>query len=197
MCLPTRSAWTAGEVRVFAPIAPGLKQLSYYYELRRFPRTRCCFPFEGSTPVLEVLVEDPRGTAVGAGLVEVSPVMVEGRPFKRFLAENVSGSYVLSVTAPGSRRRRQRDAPDAGGHGHRRDDAPGHRDADDAPGPVGVRTATRAADAESLAMEIAALDAAFEAKASPTEAARAEHFMKRAQLKGRLSDALAKRDGLA
>ena len=55
----------------------------------------------------------------------------------------------------------------------------------------------RSVDPEALALEIAALDARFESIAAPTEQQRAEHYLARAHLKGRLSDALAKRDGLA
>jgi len=52
-------------------------------------------------------------------------------------------------------------------------------------------------DPEALALEIAALDAAYERVDSPNEEQKGEHYMKRAQLKGRLNNALAKREGLA
>jgi hypothetical protein len=55
----------------------------------------------------------------------------------------------------------------------------------------------RTTDPESLALEIAALDEAYARIAEPTEEQKGEHYLKRAQLKGRLSAALAKRDGLA
>jgi hypothetical protein len=47
-----------------------------------------------------------------------------------------------------------------------------------------------------LALQVAALDAAYEKLTAPTEQQRAEHYVARAQLKGRLSAALAKRDEL-
>ena len=51
-------------------------------------------------------------------------------------------------------------------------------------------------DPESLARAVAALDGRFERLASPSERQRAEHYVERARLKGRLSVVLAKRDGL-
>lgn len=184
-----------GRVRVWAPIAPGLKQFSFTYE---FPASRndIAAPVETTIPVLEVLVEDPRGTAVGAGLTEVDPVQVEGRPFKRFLAQDVEPPGLVEVTTPGS-------AATAGrlrvmlvvtaigaamllglGMAFMR-------------GGAKAFARKRNDDPERLALEIAALDATYEAIATPSEQEKAEHYLKRAHLKGRLSNALAKRDGLA
>ncbi len=184
-----------GEVRVYAPIAPGLKQISFIYELPATTATMR-FPFEGSAPVLEVLVEDPRATAVGGGLVEVNPVAVEGRPFKRFLAEDVAGPDVIAVTAPGpaSVVTAMRLMLVVTGIGAAMLLALGMIVLRKGPGAFGRR---RAADPEAIARKIAALDAAFEALAVPDEDARRAHYVHRAQLKGQLSAALAKRDGLA
>lgn len=183
-----------GRVQVYAPFAPGLKQFSFSYEV---PAAQpLVAPVEGELPALEVLIEDPRGTATGVGVQEVDPVQVDGRPFKRFLARDVAAAGDLVLTAPGE---------PVGADGLR---------------VMLVVTAVgaamllglgmsflrggpqafarrRASDPESLALEIAALDAAFEGKQNPSEQERAEHYVKRAQLKGRLSAALAKRDGLA
>lgn len=184
-----------GRVRVWAPIAPGLKQFSFSYELPA-ARTALAARVETTIPVMEVLVEDPRGTAVGVGLTEVDPVQVDGRPFKRFLAQDVVPPGLIEVTSPGS---------EAAASGLR---------------VMLVVTAVGAAmllglgmafmrggpnafarrrtdDPERLALEIATLDGAFEALSAPSEQAKAEHYLKRAHLKGRLSNALAKRDGLA
>ena len=184
-----------GRVRVWAPIAPGLKQFSFSYTLP-LSQTELAVAVDAAVPVMEVLVEDPRGSAIGAGLTEVDPVQVDGRPFKRFLAQDVTAPATFTVSAPGERaggtRTRllfvvtavgaamllgfgmaiMRRGPDA--FARRREPAP-----------------------EALAAEIAALDAAFEQLAAPTEEQKAEHYLKRAQLKGRLSSVLAKRDGLA
>lgn len=184
-----------GRVRVWAPIAPGLKQFSFSYELP-LSQTELAVTIEDSVPVMEVLVEDPRGSAIGAGLTEVDPVQVEGRPFKRFLAQNVVAPATINVSAPG-----QLANPNnmrvvlvviavgaamllALGMAFMRK------------GPQAF-TRQRAVNPEALALEIAALDAAYEKLEAPTEQQKAEHYLKRAQLKGRLSAELAKRDGLA
>lgn len=184
-----------GRVRVWAAISPGLKQFSFSYQ-RPVTESELEFLVDADIPVMEVLVEDPRGSAIGGGLTEVDPVQVDGRPFKRFLAQDIKAPTSLTVSAPGGggdvRSLRVlfiitavgaamllglgmaflRRGPDA--FARRRDVSP-----------------------EALAAEIAALDAAFERIENPTEEQKAEHYLKRAQLKGRLSNVLAKRDGLA
>lgn len=184
-----------GRVRVWAPISPGLKQFSFSYTLP-ISQTELQVSVDADVPVMEVLVEDPRGSAIGGTLTEVDPVQVEGRPFKRFLAQELKAPATITVSAPGG----------AG-------DASSIRlllvvTAVGAAMLLGLGMAfmrrgpeafarRREQTPEALAAEIAALDAAYEGLAQPTEAQKAEHYLKRAQLKGRLSAALAKRDGLA
>lgn len=184
-----------GRVRVWAPIAPGLKQLSFSYELP-VSQTELIIAVEGNVPVMEVLVENPRGSAVGAELVEVEPVSVEGRPFKRFLAQNVVGPTTAVISSPRATAatRRMRVLLVVVGIGASMLLGLGMAFARKGPKAF---ARTREARPEALAAQVAALDAAFEAIASPTEEQKAEHYLKRAQLKGRLSAALAKRDGLA
>lgn len=183
-----------GRVLVTAPLAPGMKQFSFFYQV---PVTidAIAYGIESDVPVLEVLIEDARGTATGAGLVEVSPVQVDGRPFKRFLAQNVPDSATFRVAVPGG----------AGQTGLRMMLVVtavgaamllGLGMAFLRQGPAAL-TRRRDVDPEKLAVAVVALDSKFERIASPTEAQRARHYVARAQLKGRLSAALAKRDGLA
>lgn len=184
-----------GRVRVWAPIAPGLKQFSFSYEVP-LSQTELALVLEDSVPVMEVLVEDPRGSAIGAGLTEVDPVQVEGRPFKRFLAQNVAAPVTINVSAPGQRASANSlrvilvvIAVGAAmllglGMSFMRK------------GPQAFAR-QRVVNPEALALEIAALDAAYEKLEAPTEQQKAEHYLKRAHLKGRLSHELAKRDGLA
>lgn len=184
----------AGRVEVTAPLAPGVKRISFYYDVA-LDAAPIELLVDAPVPVLEVLVEDPRGTVEGAGLIAVDPVTVEGRPFRRFLAQDVAGAQTFRVTAPGSgagtslRTMLLVTAVGAamlfglGAAFLRR-------------GPAAFAR-SRASDPESLALEIAALDARFDALPAPSEQQRAEHYLARARLKGRLSDALAKRDGLA
>ena len=181
-----------GRVQVVAPIAPGLKQFSFIYDVPVDAAMN--FTVADSLPVLEIMVEDPRGTASGGGLVEVSPTQIEGRAFKRFLAQGVLAPSVVDVRAPGRVNTRLRiaiilltvGAAMLGGlamiflRG----------------GPQALARRSRATP-ESLALKVAELDRAFAALENPTESQRAEHYVERARLKGELSALLAKRDGLA
>ncbi len=183
-----------GHVRVYAPIAPGLKQFSFFYELPR--NAALSYPIDANVPVLEVLLEDARGTAVGADLLEVNAVMVEGRPFKRFLAQDVTAPSMIDITAPGpaadSRRLRLMLVLTAVGAAMLL--GLGAAFMRRGPAAFGRR---RVLDPEALALEIAALDARFAAIESPDDAQRASHYVERARLKGDLRAALARRDGLS
>jgi len=182
-----------GRMRVSAPLSPGLKQVTFSYELP-VATDPIVVLVESPTTVLEVLVEDANAQVSGAGLVAVDPVQIEGRAFRRFLAENVPAAQTFSVSVPPAASSRQlrvmlivtavgaamllglgmfvmRGGP--GAFARRRDDDP-----------------------EAIALAVAALDAAHEGLAEPTEQQKAEHYLARARLKGRLSAALAKRDGL-
>lgn len=85
-----------GRVSLFAPISPGIRQLSfsYFVPASEFPLK---IPMLRRTEVLEVLVEDPGARVSGAGLVEEEPAMLEGRQFKRFLAQQVDSSAVVRI----------------------------------------------------------------------------------------------------
>ncbi len=183
-----------GRVQVNAPLSPGLRQVSFSYEL---PASSAPVELlvEQPVTVLEVLVEDPAAVVQGAGLLAVDAVTIEGRPFRRFLAQEVGAAQTFTVTVPPAASARSLrlmlivTAVGAamllglGMYVMRR-------------GPQAIAR-RRADDPEALALEVAALDAAFEAIAEPTDAQKADHYMRRAQLKGRLTAALAKRDGLA
>jgi hypothetical protein len=88
-----------GRLLSHAPIAPGLKQLSFSYALPpgSFPLS---LPFDRPVEVMEVLVEEVAAEATGAGLVEVTPVVIEQRTFRRFLAQQVPVNAVLTVSVP-------------------------------------------------------------------------------------------------
>ncbi len=184
-----------GRLHVDAPLAPGLKQLSFFYEVP-LDALPLAYTLESDVPVLEVLIEDPNGTASGAGLADLGPAQVEGRVFRRFLASNAPAAAQVTVTSPGagmtsSRQLRLMLIVTAVGAAM----LLGLGMAFMRKGPAALAR-RRADDPESLALAVAALDERFERLESPTEAQRAEHYLARAQLKGRLSAALAKRDGL-
>lgn len=89
----------SGRIRVYAPLAPGIKQLSYAYrvEADAFPLTR---PVEGRGGLLEVLLEEPNAVATAPGLARVEPVTVESRTFNRFLAQEVAPGGVIRIEMP-------------------------------------------------------------------------------------------------
>ncbi|HWL40034.1 MAG TPA: hypothetical protein VNO75_07330 [Gemmatimonadaceae bacterium] len=96
---PDAVKFEKGMVGVYAPLAPGIKQVSFSYSLPAsvFPLR---IPFRAHTDVYEVLIEDETGSVSGAGIKEVDPVSVESRNFRRFLAQNVSASAVAVVDLP-------------------------------------------------------------------------------------------------
>ena len=184
-------------VLVSAPFAPGLKQLSFAYRLPQssFPVS---YPMGEGTTVLEVLLEEPGATATGPSLERVESVTVEGRGFRRFLAQNVPARSVVRITAPvvatsGDRARWLWIV----GVGIavtmmgalmlalvRRRRAPGRAARASTPMPG-------AESAEVLARTIASLDEEFEKIANPDAARREAYEKERAALKTRLARALA------
>jgi hypothetical protein len=96
-------AFRDAHVAVFAPIAPGLAQLVFTYTIpaSAFPLS---VPIQQPTQILEVLVEDEKGTVNGAKLKEQNPVTLERRSFRRFLADDVPENAVSVIDLPAVRR---------------------------------------------------------------------------------------------
>jgi hypothetical protein len=88
-----------GTVNVFAPIAPGFKQLSFSYSLpaNAFPLK---LPSEAETGVYEILIEEKIGSVTGPNLKEVDPVTVDERNFRRFLGSDVPQNSVAVIDLP-------------------------------------------------------------------------------------------------
>lgn len=88
-----------GTASVYAPLAPGIKQLAFTYALpaRAFPLS---MPIVRDTQILEVLIEEEKGTVSGAKLAEQAPVAIERRSFRRFLADDVPASSVALIDLP-------------------------------------------------------------------------------------------------
>ncbi len=88
-----------GTVNVFAPVAPGFKQLSFSYSLpaRAFPLK---LPSEAPTGVYEILIEEKAGSVTGPNLKEVDPVTVDERNFRRFLASDMPENSVAVIDLP-------------------------------------------------------------------------------------------------
>jgi hypothetical protein len=88
-----------GDFEVFAPIAPGLKQVSFTYTLpsSAFPLVRRA---DAPVSVMEILLEEPTARPEAPRLREVDPVAIEGRTFRRFIAQDVPGGGAARVTVP-------------------------------------------------------------------------------------------------
>jgi hypothetical protein len=88
-----------GVVSVFAPLAPGVKQLSFSYSLpaKAFPLK---LPLEEDTGVYEIMVEEKTGSVSGPHLKEVDPVTVDERNFRRFLATDVPVNSLAVIDLP-------------------------------------------------------------------------------------------------
>ena len=189
---------TPGSIEVMAPIAPGLKSFSLAYRIpaSAFPLR---LPIDSGVALLEVLLEDPGMQLEGAGLAAIEPANIEGRFFRRFIAENVpAGAEVVATASAVAQTNRMlyvaivliavmaamlialaR--------------AFGRRGSSVATVPAAAPPVPRSADA--LAREIAALDLEFERK-PPTDREMREAFAaRRAALKDALARALAAEQG--
>jgi hypothetical protein len=190
----SRSGSTVG---LYAPVSPGLRQFAFTYDLpaNAFPLTIAA---ESPIGVFEILVEDPKAEVRAPSLREMAPESMEGRTFRRFLAQDLAQGAVVRVNLPriaiadrqriylvvalsllglmvvalifaARRPRLVRVAPVI-------------------PPPVPE------ARSQTLARAIVELDDSFDA-VTTTENARAEYESRRAALKAQLSDALAAERG--
>jgi hypothetical protein len=158
------------------------------------------FATEADATVLEVLLEDPRGTARADGLTATDPVTLEGRNFRRFLAQDVHEGTTITVEMP---------PPPMGGVNvfiagllallgtamvvvlFRTMTRTGRR----SPTEVVVFTPDPVPSPERLAAEIAALDAAFERQHEPSAEVRQAYEKRRAELREALAEVLAAAGG--
>jgi hypothetical protein len=178
----------AGRGEVFAPISPGLRQLVVTYRLptRAFP---LALPAERPIAVLEVLLEEPRAVAEGAGLAETTAADIDGRTFRRFVARDVEPAALMRIKAQ---------APSEGNtaailalaivltvgmsgalavwYSRRRVVASG-------PG---------LSSSDVLVARLASLDAKFEKQPPSNAEERAKHERARADLKARIAETLAR-----
>ncbi len=92
-------SYANGLVSVFAPLAPGIKQLSFSYSLpaESFPLK---LPLERPTGVYEILIEDKTGSVTAPQMKEVDPVAVDERNFRRFLGSDMPENSVAMIDLP-------------------------------------------------------------------------------------------------
>jgi hypothetical protein len=85
-----------GKAEVFAPIAPGLKQIAVTYSLPAddFPMH---VPVVNDTQIFEVLIEEQKGTVTAPKIKEVEPVVLEKRSFRRFMGPDVPAGSVVTI----------------------------------------------------------------------------------------------------
>lgn len=187
----------SGRVSVYAPIAPGIKQVAFSYKV-----PNSSFPLlmraEGGAVVFEVLLEEPQGFVTGKGFANVAPVTLEGRNFRRFLSQDVQPNAELIIELPSSgaparnlyiaglliaigmlmmvvlmrsmQRRAARRVAVEPTMRPRESDAPLHK---------------------RLAQEIAALDETYARIAEPSDTVKKAYETRRTELKGALGAALA------
>ncbi len=198
---PDAFTFAPGRVSVFAPIAPGLKQLSFSYKLptARFPVT---FVAEHGAVVFEILLEEAQGGIKGGGFSAVEAVNLEGRRFRRYLAQDVNPNASFEVDLPSSNTnlrnyyisallaaigfmmllvllramQRRTTSSSAGTLGARQQQS-------------GMRVDVPLA--ERLAQEIAALDATYALQDSHSEDVQFAYDRRRAELVEALSESLA------
>jgi hypothetical protein len=96
---PGAVEFAEGRALVFAPLAPGVKQLVVSYTLpeKAFPLSLALVHGAG---VFEVLLEEPTATVTGARLKAMGPVSLAGRQFHRFLATDAPANAVARVEVP-------------------------------------------------------------------------------------------------
>jgi hypothetical protein len=191
---------SGGRAVLRTPFGPGIKQVAFTYRLPAdaFPLR---LALERPVTVMEVLLEDPRGAANGAGVVAVDPVALEGRTFRRFLAQDVKDGAAVDVAMPRTARRWDRVVLPAllvtmGGamlvlllRASRR--LPGAARAPVVTSTVPLRLVASDDERERLLAALAALDDDFAARGTPTVEERAAYDVERAALKARLAARLA------
>jgi hypothetical protein len=176
-----------GRGELYAPISPGVRQLVVTYRLRvgAFPLV---LPVEFPVAIFEVLLEEPRAVAEGAGLAETAPAAIDGRNFRRFLSRAVPPASVVRVRAPAAVGTESQTALKVlavvvalilGG-------ALLLWRARNRPVPVAPLSS-----GDQLVAELAALDARFEKDASADAAARDRYHQARTALKQKIASALA------
>lgn len=87
-------------VQVYAPIAPGEKQLLYTYALPPSPG-KVTIPIDDSIDALNILLEERDLEVRGGSLVPLDSQVIEGRTFKKWEGPVKAGS-VITIAFPGN-----------------------------------------------------------------------------------------------
>ena len=196
---PDAFASAAGRISVFAPLAPGVKQLSFSYKV---PSSSFLLTYaaEHGAVVFEVLLEEPLGTVTAAGFANVDPVTLERRNFRRYLGQDVKEGVRVRIDLPAAQTpgRNRYIAGLLVGIGvlmllvlgravQKRAGAP----TPSARAELRYQPAPQPPEHERIAQEIAALDALHAQQPSPSDEVRLAYEQRRTLLKSELADALA------
>lgn len=191
--------FSRGRAALFAPLSPGIRQLvlTYLVPDRAFPVS---FPMQRPTQVFELLMEDPRGSVEGIQVREMEAATIDGRTFRRLLAQDLPASAVARVDMPAPPGRNTRVLVAVAvtvaslmllallmWWSRRRVALPSGQETP-APTPVAPPPA---ASVDAMIAELAALDARHERAAGADVAADAAYRERRAELKARIERALA------
>ncbi|MDQ2768122.1 MAG: hypothetical protein M3Y30_13310 [Gemmatimonadota bacterium] len=191
---PAAISAASGRARVTAPFAPGLKQLSYSYRIPQssFPLH---VPLEQGVSVLELLLEEPKAQGRGATLKPVAPATIERRVFQRYLGTDAPAGSSMEIEVPviqaaASVRVYWKIAGALAAlmlaglvAWYARTRRAGAR-------AMSPSRAPRPSATETLARQIATLDAEFESGTAADDAARAAYEAERRELKRELASAL-------
>ncbi len=194
--VPSSAVVQSGDsVVVHAPFPPGLKQVVVTYVVPRDLGT-LRVPIDQVTQRLELLVEDSSASASGAALATANPLTIQGRRFRRFSAANIGSGETAAITFGGGAGRNfgwlavVLSAVLLGGGAwmatRRRRPVPAGAAHEAAPG--------GAAGGDALLRQIVALDERYASRRAETPPAEwAEYENKRAALKAKLAERLARR----
>ncbi|MDB4907580.1 MAG: hypothetical protein JWO05_2364 [Gemmatimonadetes bacterium] len=88
-----------GRVELYAPISPGVRQLTWSYRLpaSAFPLS---LPAQQFIVQFEVLIEEPLSLALGPRVHKLAPVTAGERVYQRFLVDSAPAGEVLRVQVP-------------------------------------------------------------------------------------------------
>lgn len=193
---PDAVRFVAGRARLFAPFAPGLKQISFSYAVPAEDRDFSLL-VGAPTDVMEVLVEDPLGRAEGGGVASAGPTTVNGRSYTRFLGQDVGANAVVRVSAPSRGTASDNQvrvlviiAALAAALLMGLARAMLRR-------PPGTPVPAAAVDVAGLRAQLVALDESYANLGKPSADERADHWQRRAHLTQQLTNALAREQGLA
>lgn len=187
-----------GRASIYSPIAPGMKQVAFTYKLPNssFP---LALTAEQGAVVFEVLLEEPQGTVSGQGFTAVEPVSLEGRNFRRYLAQDTKPDTRIVVELPstGTPGRNFYIAGLLAAIGFlmllvlsRSMQRAASKRAGEVAGPSLRPRESNAPMADRLAQEIAALDATYARQENPSASVQQAYNARRAELRAALAEEL-------